>query len=60
MLAMRSLTMFPMAFPQLTRLITGRSVSDPKFQWERVVFLRKFAAAFRPAHNDRVKIHSAK
>jgi AcrR family transcriptional regulator len=60
MLAMRSLTMFPMAFPQLTRLITGRSVSDPKFQRERVEFLRKFAAAFRPAHNDRVKIHSAK
>ena len=32
LLAMRSLTMFPMAFPQLTRLIMGRPVSDPKFQ----------------------------
>ena len=30
MLAMRSLTMFPAAFPQLTRLIMGRPVSDPR------------------------------
>ena len=49
MLAMRSLTMFPAAFPQLTRLIMGRPVSDPKFQKERAEFLRRFAAAFRPA-----------
>jgi AcrR family transcriptional regulator len=48
MLTMRSLTMFPVAFPQLTRLITGKSVFDPKFQKERVEFLKKFAAAFRP------------
>ena len=60
MLAMRSLTMFPAAFPQLTRLITGRSVSDPKFQKERAEFLCRFAAAFRPAHGRRVKIHFAK
>lgn len=49
MLAMRSLTMFPVAFPQLTRLIMGQSVFDPKFQKERAAFLRQFAAAFRPA-----------
>ena len=60
MLAMRSLTMFPAAFPQLTRLITGRSVSDPKFQKERAEFLRRFAVAFRPAHDDQVKIHFVK
>ncbi len=48
MLAMRSLTMFPAAFPQLTRLIMGRSVFDLKFQKERVAFLRKLAAAFQP------------
>ena len=52
MLAMRSLTMFPAAFPQLTRLITGRAVSDPKFQKERAEFLRRFAAALRPAPGD--------
>ncbi|MGH7942873.1 MAG: TetR/AcrR family transcriptional regulator [Limisphaerales bacterium] len=48
MLTMRSLTMFPVAFPQLTRLITGKSVFDPKFQQERSQFLKKFAAALRP------------
>ena len=60
MLAMRSLTMFPAAFPQLTRLIMGRSVSDPKFQKERAEFLRRFAAAFRPAHSNRVTNNFAK
>ncbi len=61
MLTMRSLTMFPAAFPQLTRLIMGRSVSDPKFQKERAAFLRKFAAAFQPfrARNS-VNINCAK
>jgi len=48
MLAMRSLTMFPVAFPQLTRMIVGREISDPKFQEERMEFLKQFAAAFRP------------
>jgi AcrR family transcriptional regulator len=56
MLAMRSLTMFPAAFPQLTRLIMGRPVSDPIFQRERAEFLRRFAAAFRPANGNPVKI----
>jgi len=60
MLAMRSLTMFPAAFPQLTRLIMGRSVSDPRFQKERAEFLRRFAAAFRPARGNRVKINIIK
>ena len=60
MLAMRSLTMFPAAFPQLTRHIMGRPVSDPKFQKERAGFLRRFAAAFRPARGDEVKIQFVK
>ena len=55
MLAMRSLTMFPAAFPQLTRLIMGRSVSDPKFQKERAEFLKRLAAVFRPAPGARLK-----
>ena len=58
LLAMRSLTMFPMAFPQLTRLITGRPVSDPHFQKQHAEFLRKFAAAFRPTGNHRIKNRS--
>jgi AcrR family transcriptional regulator len=60
MLAMRSLTMFPVAFPQLTGMIMGKSVFDPKFQKERVEFLRKFAEAFRPAHGQSVKINFKK
>ncbi len=48
MLTMRSLTMFPAAFPQLTQLIMGRPVSDPRFQRERAAFLKRFAAAFHP------------
>lgn len=52
-LTMRSLTMFPAAFPQITRLITGRSVFDPRFQKERAEFLKKFAVAFQPAGGPR-------
>jgi AcrR family transcriptional regulator len=59
MLAMRSLTMFPAAFPQLTQMIMGRPVHDPKFQRERVEFLRKIAVAFQPARSNR-KINSLK
>jgi AcrR family transcriptional regulator len=60
MLTMRSLTMFPSAFPQMTRLITGESVSDPKFQRDRAEFLRQFAAALRPANGNQVKIRIVK
>jgi len=60
MLAMRSLTMFPAAFPQLTRLIMGCPVSDPKFQRKRAEFLRRFAVAFRPAPGSQVKIRFVK
>jgi len=48
-LAMQSLTLFPVAFPQLVRLITGKSVADPKFRAEYGRFLKEFAAAFKPA-----------
>src|SRR3954447_12090353 len=34
-----ALTLFPAAFPQLTRWITGRSVTDPHFIAERQQFL---------------------
>ena len=48
LLAKISLTMFPVAFPQLTRLVTGSTVKDPKFQREYRGFLKKFATIFRP------------
>jgi TetR/AcrR family transcriptional regulator len=60
MLTMRSLTMFPVAFPQLTRFIMGCSVTDPKFQRERAEFLSQFAAAFRPAQSKRLKTNGVK
>jgi len=52
LLTIRSLTIFPIAFPQLTRMITGREVHDPKFQRDRIEFLKKFARAFRPRPAD--------
>jgi TetR/AcrR family transcriptional regulator len=58
LLAMRSLTTFPMAFPQLTRIFTNRSASDPHFQKQHAKFLRKFAAAFKPMGNRRRKTNS--
>jgi TetR/AcrR family transcriptional regulator len=50
LLAIIGLTTYPVAFPQLTRFITGKQVSDPKFQKERRDFLRKFGAAFSPGN----------
>jgi len=59
-LAMQSLTMYPMAFPQLTRFIMGRTIDDPKFQKAHAEFLKKFASAFRPMNAETVKINFAK
>jgi len=47
LLAMISLSWFPLAFPQLTRLITGKSVSDASFRTGYKEFLSQFAAAFK-------------
>jgi len=43
-----SLSMFPMALPQIARLILGRSPHDPKFQREYAQFLETISTAFRP------------
>src|SRR5438128_603491 len=53
LLAMIALTWFPLAFPQLTRLITGQSVVDARFRREHRGFLRKFAAAFQTGKPQR-------
>ena len=47
-LAKVSLSMFPMALPQLARLILGCSPHSPKFQKEYARFLETISAAFRP------------
>jgi AcrR family transcriptional regulator len=48
LLAMTALTWFPIAFPQLTRLMMGHAPSEEKFQKEQRQFLQRFAAAFEP------------
>ena len=47
-LAKISLTMFPLALPQIARIILGRSPHDPKFQREYARFLETISKAFRP------------
>lgn len=48
LLAMMGLTAFPLAFPQITRLVTGLSPRDPVFRKRRIEFLRSFAAWLKP------------
>jgi len=48
LLSMMALTTFPMAFPQLTKLVTGLQSGSEEFHQHRLGFLRAFAAAFRP------------
>lgn len=55
LLAMLALTIYPLAFPQLTRLITGQSADDPRFQKEYAGFLRQFAVAFQPPNRRPVR-----
>jgi len=47
LLSVMALTAYPLAFPQVTRLVTGRSAFDPAFQDERREFLRQLADALR-------------
>ena len=52
LLAIMGLVAYPLAFPQITRMVTGRSPTDADFRAERADFLRRFAAALtggRPA-----------
>jgi TetR/AcrR family transcriptional regulator len=59
-LAMQSLTMYPMAFPQLTRFIMGTAADDSKFQRAHAAFLKKFAEAFRPMNARTIEINFKK
>ena len=54
LLAIISLTIFPVAFPQMTRLVTGLTVRDPKFQEEYRNFLKNLQPVFvRHVHKKR-------
>ncbi|HSE05311.1 MAG TPA: TetR family transcriptional regulator [Methylomirabilota bacterium] len=45
LLAILGLITYPLAFPQVSRMVTGRSASDPGFRRERAEFLQRFSAA---------------
>jgi AcrR family transcriptional regulator len=48
-LALAALVLFPFAFPQLARMITGHSILDPAFTRDRAVFFEVLAALLKPA-----------
>jgi AcrR family transcriptional regulator len=48
LLALMGLTTFPLAFPQVTRLVTGMSPRSSSFQKRRADFLGRFAAWLNP------------
>ena len=50
LLSMIALTTFPVAFPQITRLVTGSVPSDLGFHRRRAAFLRALATHLQPRH----------
>ena len=52
-LSLMALTVFPLAFPQLVRMVTGARVSDTEFQRRQTRFLRRLGACLRPQAPDR-------
>jgi AcrR family transcriptional regulator len=47
LLSMMGLTAFPLAFPQITRLVTGMAPTSSGFRRKRLTFLRAFAERLR-------------
>ena len=39
---------YPLAFPQVTRMVTGKSPADPAFRKQRIEFLHRFSEALAP------------
>jgi len=48
-LALMALTIFPQAFPQLVRMVTGSRLSDAEFQQRQARFLRRLGTYLRPS-----------
>jgi AcrR family transcriptional regulator len=48
LLAILGLIAYPLAFPQVTRMVTGRSSSDPVFHQDWAAFLQRFSDALSP------------
>jgi TetR/AcrR family transcriptional regulator len=56
LLAILGLITYPLAFPQVTRMVTGQSAADPGFRKERAEFLQRFSQALgtkRPRRGGR-------
>lgn len=53
MLAFFALNMFPVAFPQVTRAITGLSPTDPVFEKQHKELVRRLAERLRPLPTGR-------
>jgi TetR/AcrR family transcriptional regulator len=45
---------YPLAFPQVTRMVTGKSPADPAFRKHRIEFLRRFSEALVPRRPEPV------
>jgi hypothetical protein len=45
LLAILGLIAYPLAFPQMTRMVTGLASSDPVFRKDRAAFLQRFSDA---------------
>jgi multidrug efflux system membrane fusion protein len=56
LLSMMALTTFPLAFPQLTRLVTGCPPTSPDFRRKRLAFLRQFAGRLRAGCEGPVRL----
>jgi AcrR family transcriptional regulator len=48
-LALMALTIFPQAFPQLVRIVTGARLSDAEFQQRQARFLERLGIHLKPA-----------
>jgi TetR/AcrR family transcriptional regulator len=51
-LALMALTIFPQAFPQLVRMVTGARLSDAEFQQRQARFLRRLGRYLRPSPSE--------
>jgi TetR/AcrR family transcriptional regulator len=52
-LSLMALIVFPLAFPQLVRMVTGARVGDAEFQRRQIRFLRRLGTCLRPPAPDR-------
>jgi len=49
---------YPLAFPQVTRMVTGKSPADPVFRKQRAEFLRRFSEALAPRRREPARVRA--